>query len=104
MKRFYWVTLVLLVIGGLNWLLVGLFDFDLVAAVFGAFLLLYRARTWTLKRQMGRPERVSVANQPIAVEAAPVVVGAAPPAAMAEPVPVMAPEPAVEPSSPGQTS
>ena len=29
------ITLVLLVIGGLNWLLVGLFDFDLVAAVFG---------------------------------------------------------------------
>jgi uncharacterized membrane protein YuzA (DUF378 family) len=35
MKRFYWVALVLLVIGGLNWLLVGLFDFDLVAAIFG---------------------------------------------------------------------
>ena len=28
-------ALVLLVIGGLNWLLVGLFDFDLVAAIFG---------------------------------------------------------------------
>jgi uncharacterized membrane protein YuzA (DUF378 family) len=35
MKRFYWVALVLLVIGGLNWLLVGLFNFDLVAAIFG---------------------------------------------------------------------
>lgn len=35
MKRFYWLALVLLVIGGLNWLLVGLFDFDLVAALFG---------------------------------------------------------------------
>jgi uncharacterized membrane protein YuzA (DUF378 family) len=28
-------TLALVIIGGLNWLLVGLFDFDLVAAVFG---------------------------------------------------------------------
>jgi uncharacterized membrane protein YuzA (DUF378 family) len=35
MRGFYWITLVLLVIGGLNWLLVGLFDFDLVAAIFG---------------------------------------------------------------------
>jgi uncharacterized membrane protein YuzA (DUF378 family) len=35
MKQFYWVSLVLLVIGGLNWLLVGLFNFDLVAALFG---------------------------------------------------------------------
>ena len=29
------VTLLLLIVGGLNWGLVGLFDFDLVAAVFG---------------------------------------------------------------------
>jgi uncharacterized membrane protein YuzA (DUF378 family) len=29
------VTLVLLIVGGLNWLLVGAFDFDLVAALFG---------------------------------------------------------------------
>lgn len=29
------VALVLLVVGGLNWALVGLFNFDLVAAVFG---------------------------------------------------------------------
>ena len=35
MKRFYWISLVLLVVGGLNWLLVGLFNFDLVAAIFG---------------------------------------------------------------------
>lgn len=27
--------------------------------------LLYRARTWTLKRQIGRPDRVVVGNQPI---------------------------------------
>ena len=29
------VTLVVLIVGGLNWLLVGAFDFDLVAALFG---------------------------------------------------------------------
>jgi uncharacterized protein len=29
------VTLVLVIVGGLNWGLVGLFDFDLVAALFG---------------------------------------------------------------------
>ncbi len=31
-----WVALVLLIVGGLNWLLVGLFRWDLVAAIFGA--------------------------------------------------------------------
>ena len=30
-----WVALMLLVIGGLNWGLVGLFKFDLVARIFG---------------------------------------------------------------------
>ena len=29
------LTQVLLIVGGLNWLLVGAFDFDLVAAIFG---------------------------------------------------------------------
>jgi len=29
------IALVLLIIGGLNWLLVGLFQFDLVASLFG---------------------------------------------------------------------
>lgn len=34
----YWLntlTLLLIIVGGLNWLLVGLFDFDLVATLFG---------------------------------------------------------------------
>jgi uncharacterized protein len=35
MKTFNVITLVILIIGGLNWLLVGLFDFDLVASLFG---------------------------------------------------------------------
>jgi uncharacterized protein len=29
------ITLLLIIVGGLNWLLVGLFDLDLVAALFG---------------------------------------------------------------------
>lgn len=31
-----WIALVLLIVGGLNWGLVGAFEFDLVAALFGA--------------------------------------------------------------------
>jgi uncharacterized membrane protein YuzA (DUF378 family) len=31
-----WLALILVVVGGLNWGLVGLFNFDLVAAIFGA--------------------------------------------------------------------
>lgn len=30
-----WLALVLVIIGGLNWGLVGLFDYDLVAGIFG---------------------------------------------------------------------
>ncbi len=36
MKPVNLITLALVVVGGLNWGLVGLFDFDLVAALFGA--------------------------------------------------------------------
>ena len=36
MKRFDVLAAILLVVGGLNWGLVGLFQFDLVAAIFGA--------------------------------------------------------------------
>ena len=35
MRAINTITLVLLIIGGLNWGLVGLFDFDLVAALLG---------------------------------------------------------------------
>lgn len=37
------VALVLLIIGGLNWGLVGLFEFDLVAALFGVGTAVTRA-------------------------------------------------------------
>jgi uncharacterized membrane protein YuzA (DUF378 family) len=36
------ITLILVIVGGLNWGLVGLFDFDLVAALFGAGSMLSR--------------------------------------------------------------
>lgn len=36
------IALILLVIGGLNWGLVGLFGFDLVAAIFGNMSVLAR--------------------------------------------------------------
>lgn len=36
------VTLVLLIVGGLNWGLVGLLGFDLVAAIFGQMSVLSR--------------------------------------------------------------
>ncbi len=35
MKYLNIIAMALLIIGGLNWLLVGLFEFDLVAAIFG---------------------------------------------------------------------
>ena len=42
MKILNTITLSLVIVGGLNWGLVGLFDFDLVAAIFGAGSLLAR--------------------------------------------------------------
>jgi hypothetical protein len=42
MKALHIVTLVLLAVGGINWGLVGLFNFDLVAAIFGDGSLLAR--------------------------------------------------------------
>ncbi|MRR11033.1 DUF378 domain-containing protein [bacterium] len=35
MNALDWIALTLLVIGGINWGLVGLFEFDLVATIFG---------------------------------------------------------------------
>jgi uncharacterized membrane protein YuzA (DUF378 family) len=43
MKPLNLITLVLLIVGGLNWGLVGLFNFDLVAAIFGEASVLARA-------------------------------------------------------------
>lgn len=35
MKTIDCIALILLIVGGVNWLLVGLFQFDLVATIFG---------------------------------------------------------------------
>ncbi|HEY0337767.1 MAG TPA: DUF378 domain-containing protein [Burkholderiales bacterium] len=35
MNAIDWVALTLMIVGGINWGLVGLFDFNLVAAIFG---------------------------------------------------------------------
>lgn len=43
MKLLNIVTLALVIVGGLNWLLVGAFGFDLVATLFGAGSVLARA-------------------------------------------------------------
>ena len=40
MKALKIIAIILVIVGGLNWGLVGLFNFDLVAAIFGAMSLL----------------------------------------------------------------
>ena len=42
MKTLYNIALTLVLVGALNWLLIGLFDFDLVASLFGTMSLLSR--------------------------------------------------------------
>lgn len=42
MKALNIVTLILVIIGGLNWGLVGIFNLDVVAAIFGAGSILSR--------------------------------------------------------------
>lgn len=42
MKLLYNIALTLVIIGALNWLLIGLFNFDLVASIFGTMSILSR--------------------------------------------------------------
>ena len=42
MSAIDWIAMVLLIVGGLNWGLVGLFNFDLVAMIFGEMSMLSR--------------------------------------------------------------
>lgn len=42
MKLLYNIALTLVIIGALNWLLIGLFNFDLVATLFGTMSILSR--------------------------------------------------------------
>lgn len=37
-----WISIALIIVGGLNWGLVGIFDWDLVAAIFGDMSFLAR--------------------------------------------------------------
>ncbi len=37
-----WIALILVIVGGLNWGLVGIFGFDLVAAIFGGMSIISR--------------------------------------------------------------
>lgn len=43
MRELYWTSLIFAVIGGINWGLVGLFNFDLVAALFGEMTFISRS-------------------------------------------------------------
>lgn len=42
MKVLYNIALTLVIVGALNWLLIGLFNFDLVASIFGTMSILSR--------------------------------------------------------------
>lgn len=42
LNTFDWITLVLVIIGGLNWGLVGIFNFNLVSTIFGDMSTLSR--------------------------------------------------------------
>ena len=48
MKSLHSVSFILLVIGGLNWLLVGLFQYDIVAALLGGMSSLLARIVYTL--------------------------------------------------------
>jgi uncharacterized protein len=51
-----WIALILVIIGGLNWGLIGIFNFNLVTAIFGAaalvtqiiYILVGIAALWTI--------------------------------------------------------
>jgi hypothetical protein len=42
MNALDWIAFVLLAVGGINWGLVGIFNFDLVATIFGAMSMISR--------------------------------------------------------------
>ena len=42
MTVLYYIALTLVIIGAINWLLIGLFNFDLVATIFGAMSVMSR--------------------------------------------------------------
>lgn len=42
MKTLEWIAFVLVIVGGINWGLIGIFDFDLLATIFGEMSVLSR--------------------------------------------------------------
>ena len=42
MKVLYYIALTLVIIGAINWLLIGLFNYDLVATIFGTMSVMSR--------------------------------------------------------------
>lgn len=70
MRALNMITLVLLIVGGLNWGLVGVFQFDLVAALFGGsetalarlvYILVGVSALWQIKplfRSFSTPEAI----------------------------------------------
>ncbi|MDB5664535.1 DUF378 domain-containing protein [Cypionkella sp.] len=77
MRIFDIITQILLIVGGLNWLLVGLFQFDLVAAIFGGqtallsraiYVIVGLCAIWQLIRlpaMMGKPEIAGTTTRPV---------------------------------------
>jgi uncharacterized membrane protein YuzA (DUF378 family) len=69
------IALILLIVGGLNWLLVGLFQFDLVAELFGGqsailsrivYVLVGLSAIWVLFRTPTLLDRSSVYSEDMA--------------------------------------
>ncbi len=64
-ETLYWIALILVVIGGINWGLVGLFNLNLVAAIFGdsiiatiIYVLVALAALYLIIAAATRPTRV----------------------------------------------
>lgn len=64
-ETLYWIALILVVIGGINWGLVGLFNFNLIAAIFGnsiiatiVYVLVALAAIYLIVVAAARPTRV----------------------------------------------
>ena len=61
----YWIAFVLLVVGGLNWGLVGLFNFDIIATLFGSipivaqilYVLVGLGAVWMLVYKLTKKKR-----------------------------------------------
>lgn len=77
MRTITMIALILLIVGGLNWLLVGLFEFDLVAALFGGqteilsrivYIVVGLSAIWVLVRTptlLERPVTSADASRPL---------------------------------------